>query len=116
MWSRHAIIDVESGFSLIEVLMAMALLGLSASVLLGSQIAAVHAAQRESLRSEAAGIAQAVDVRRLPIPIEVCDASLSSALGFEVSEGLCATSDCTSFSCEVVVKSRSGEAVWGSPP
>ena len=37
----HSLRD-EAGFSLIEVLVAMALLGVSASVLVGTQIAAVR--------------------------------------------------------------------------
>lgn len=106
-------VSSEAGFSLIEVLVAMTLLSLAASVWLGALMSSSASLRVESLRAEAVSVAEGLSALRVSLPSRACGASLSSALGVPVSVELCASSVCLSGPCEVAVSRADGSVLVG---
>ena len=104
----------EAGFGLIEVLVAMTLLSLAASVWLGALLSSSATVRSETLRAEAVSVAEGLSSLRVSLPSRVCGATLSGALGgVDVSASLCAVSACTPISCDVVVSDAAGVVLVG---
>lgn len=95
----------EAGFSLVEVLVAMAILSLSASVLLGSQIASVRIAREEAARAAALSVAEALDTLAISTGGKVCadDLAVQTGLSAKLVGSLCATATCQLNVCTVNV-------------
>ena len=114
--SSHRSFDssAEAGFSLIEVLVAMTLLSVAATVWLGALMSSSSALRVETLRAEAASVAEGLSSLRVSLPSRACGSALSSALGgVLVPDDLCAVSLCSVSSCDVVVSRLDGSVLVG---
>ena len=106
--------STEAGFSLIEVLVAMTLLSVAASVWLGALMSSSYVLRVETLRAEAVSVAEGLSALRVSLPSRACGSALSSALGgVSVPDDLCAVSSCSVSTCDVVVSRLDGSVLVG---
>ncbi len=106
--------STEAGFSLIEVLVAMTLLSVAASVWLGALMSSSYVLRVETLRAEAVSVAEGLSALRVSLPSRACGSALSSALGgVPVPDDLCSVSLCTVSTCDVVVSRLDGSVLVG---